>query len=954
MKEGQKLASTNPRFVARQLSHLPHLLTSAAVSGALSLQNPKSDQELRKNTSAQVQNVLKFIISQNPLNAGAATGGVGPGSKQQLGRLSIPVGKTLGKSPSKLPPATSESSSSSNSSTSATKSVQQSSVVQPSLTPSAGGPSKTVEKQDEVGVASSPAHKTGVSAENKPDSQNEKSNPAKTAIVVGGGKSPMLMGLLETRKTVCGDEASKDAVPEESNSVRSTPTDTATVEESVKTTEKGEQESERGQTEKVEPIEVAQNAGREEDEEKQEHNQVDEKDTEKGILSEQTGEMGQGDVEVAPVAETGEKEIESDLVCDEVIPKSVSTRDSSTSLDVPTGDNAISTGESSDTTERESLKGATAETNGKPEEMEKPLPTAAAPVEMTQRETTGSKEMGVATGDSEKVGVALLSTGESKEVGVALPVSQKIGVAPQNVDDSRVKMDSRKRPNSADSALPPSPKRAHLSPSHTSNPVPISNPTPALTSTSHTSPTPQTLPITTGTTVTPPLPPQTLPITTGTTVTPPLPPQTLPITTGTTVTPPLPPQTLPITTGTTVTPPLPPQTLPITTGTTVTPPLPAQSLPLTTSTNTTSKIPGPPPLILASPTSGHTPSNGVRSSSKEAIERKRDREVTRGSFYHHVVEPGALLGRVGGVTIQPFLPSSLPLPSVCVPLHTTYAMPTFSPAMGPSRTVLAAPSPLTISTSSHHHQSHTSPITHPLSTPSNITSLSTTPILQTTPTSSSLMQHSYPGNDLITMSSSSDEALIRELCSEATETTTAAALASQLGLEFLEPNLLGGLDLMQLVHSPLDEVGPFLSGSESLLPDITPGGEGVPDTTHLLSEALTTLSNPSTPLIPSSLPTFQPLPLFPVVLTESPMELTRFHDTTPSVAAPLFLHSSPFSPHTPTIITPHTPSLSSPLTPEILPDIENLASANEADILEGIPPELAETIQALAQFESPL
>ena len=917
MKEGQKLASTNPRFVARQLSHLPHLLTSAAVSGALNLQNPKSDPELRKNTSAQVQNVLKFIISQNPLNAGAAA--TGGGGKQQLGRLSIPAGKTLGKSPSKLPPATSESSSSSNSSTSAAKSVQQSSVVQASLTPSAGGPSKTEEKQDEVGVVSSPAHKTGVSAESKPDSQNEKSNPAKTAIVVGGGKSPMLMGLLETRKTVCGDEASKDAAPEESNSVRSTPTDKATVEESVKTTEKGaEQESEKGQAEKVEPTEVSQNASREEDEEKHEHNQVDEKDTEKGILSEETGEMEQGDVEVAPVAETGEKESESDLVCDEVIPKSVSTKDSSTSLDVPTGDNTISTGESSDTTERESLKETTAETNGKPEEMEKPLPAAAAPVEMTQRGTTGSKEMGVATGDSEKVGVALLST-ESKEVGVALPVSQDIGVAPQNVDDSRVKMDSRKRPNSADSALPPSPKRAHLSPSHTSDPVPISNPTPALTSTSHTSPTPQSLPITTGTTVTPPLPPQTLPITTGTTVTPPLPPQTLPITTGTTVTPPLPPQTLP----------------------------------LTTSTNTTSKTPGPPPLILAPPTSGHTPSNGVRSSSKEAIERKRDREVTRGSFYHHVVETGALLGRVGGVTIQPFLPSSLPLPSVCVPLHTTYAMPTFSPAMGPSRTVLAAPSPLTISTSSHPHQSHTSPITHPLLTPSNITSLSTTPILQTTPTSSSLMQHSYPGNDLITMSSSSDEALIRELCSEATETTTAAALASQLGLEFLEPNLLGGLDLMQLVHSPLDEVGPFLSGSESPLLDVAPGGEGVPDTTHLLSEALTTLSNPSTPLIPSSLPTFQPLPLFPVV---SPMKLTRFHDTTPSVAAPLFLtsHSSPFSPHTPTIITPHTPSLSSPLMPEILPDIENLASANEADILEGIPPELAETIQALAQFESPL
>ena len=273
----------------------------------------------------------------------------------------------------------------------------------------------------------------------------------------------------------------------------------------------------------------------------------------------------------------------------------------------------------------------------------------------------------------------------------------------------------------------------------------------------------------------------------------------------------------------------------------------------------------------------------------------------------------------------------------------------------------------------------------------------------------------------------SDEAFIQELCSEAAEDTTVAALASQLGLGFLGQSFLGGMDLMQLVQSPF-ETKPASLGETPLprVPHISPSGpdllslmpvdpgevgeglEGVGgtlDTTQLLSEALTSLSNPSTPLLPpSSLPLMAPLhaPLFPTptatqsasspvhtltphtppVITSlsspftphTPHVITSlsspFTPHTPhvitSLSSPFTPHtppvitslSSPFTPHTPPVITslsspftPHTPCILSPLAPEILPDLESLSSANEADLLEGIPPELAETIQALAQFD---
>ena len=59
----------NPRFVARQVTHLPQVLASATVNAALGTNVVKPEPEIKKGTSLQVQNALKFIISQNPMTA---------------------------------------------------------------------------------------------------------------------------------------------------------------------------------------------------------------------------------------------------------------------------------------------------------------------------------------------------------------------------------------------------------------------------------------------------------------------------------------------------------------------------------------------------------------------------------------------------------------------------------------------------------------------------------------------------------------------------------------------------------------------------------------------------------------------------------------------------------------------------------------------------------------------
>ena len=90
--EGIKLASTNPRLVSRQVTNLTHTLTpsqythtltSSAVSAGLGLQGRRGEVEGegRRGASAQVQNALKFIIAQNPLNAAARNPGASPGPR---------------------------------------------------------------------------------------------------------------------------------------------------------------------------------------------------------------------------------------------------------------------------------------------------------------------------------------------------------------------------------------------------------------------------------------------------------------------------------------------------------------------------------------------------------------------------------------------------------------------------------------------------------------------------------------------------------------------------------------------------------------------------------------------------------------------------------------------------------------------------------------------------------
>ena len=63
------MTSMNPRFVARQVTHLPQVLASATVNAALGTNVVKPEPEIKKGTSLQVQNALKFIISQNPMTA---------------------------------------------------------------------------------------------------------------------------------------------------------------------------------------------------------------------------------------------------------------------------------------------------------------------------------------------------------------------------------------------------------------------------------------------------------------------------------------------------------------------------------------------------------------------------------------------------------------------------------------------------------------------------------------------------------------------------------------------------------------------------------------------------------------------------------------------------------------------------------------------------------------------
>ena len=901
-------------------------------------------------------------MSQNPLNTANSAG-----SKQQLGKLSsFPnAGKAAVKSPSKLPPATTESYLAPTSSTAASlttvTSVQASSVPAASTSPSAADSQGKADRKSEVDNSESkektlsPGPKTGTSpsSSSKPVSNSHQSTLAKSLVstaakgMVGGGKSSMLVGLLEGKTATSSSESLREvSLPssaEESESLRDVssttvkePTKTISCatseegkpeEESVRKTEKVEDESE-DVTQDIKKDEPSEDGEREKEAEtSQKESQVkvkddDKKESQNEVVTEteENAVKKQEDSEAASTTSPTEKEetksSESDLVCDEVIPKSVSVREDMVE--------AATTVQCLVSDEKEAVDSET--TSEAVELMDHKEPT-------DQEESIDDKQGSLEPPEVEK----LVADGERES---ETPSSESSVVRESSGEVEVPK--SRKRSQSDEDLSPPPLKRLHLA-----SPPPASPPAP-------------------------PAPPEPL------APSPPSPPA-----------PPAPPAPLPAVTESahSLTPP--PQAPPTSIAHTLTSSLTSQPPPSTTIVATPTSVAmttqAPPPLLVATPpppTISCSSTSTVQSPDVEGIQEARERG---GTVYHQVVEPGAPLGRVGGVTIQPLLPLSLSLSSVCLPLHpmSITAKPSPSPpvAMRATPTALATPpvsslslgvqpSPLTLSTSS---------LTSPLA-PSQAAQVSTSiqniPALHSSAISSSSTCNPTPptsdlqpekSSDVMMTSSASDEALIRELCSEATETTTAAALASQLGLEFLEPNLLGGLDLMQLVSSPLGEIKPSITGVESPLP-ITPIEsssvfEEVPDTTQLLSEALTSLSNPSTPLVPS-LPPFQSalLPsvspaLSPVVTSELAVQASPHAQnvTKPSVPPSLFMApSSPFTPHTSTVLTPHTPSLSSPLTPEILPDIENLASANEADILEGIPPELAETIQALAQFESPL
>ena len=972
LREGQKLASTNPRFVARQLSHLPHLLTSAAVSSALSLQTGRADPELRKNTSTQVQNVLKYIISQNPLNS-VTTAGV----KQALGKISLPTsaGKTLAKSPSKMP-ASSELSPS--------VTTTQPSSSTPSTTntssPLTASQSKTpvkVEKRSPTGnkdIALSASMAKGVSSTVRHSLHTpEKVVAGKQSKGVTGAKSPMLVGLLEVRKTVC--ESSHDAViASQSEGGDGNGDGIATPDE------------EKNESKDVEKMEEEETDGKAKVDEKQGEKATDGKDSahrmggvatkegenqpqvketcqtkEKEIIAEEEEkaeskqkekeerkmeeEEEKMDIQSSPIAEDGKKSVkekgsESGLVCEEVMPVAVPARDNISSEATTNPSITLPLSSSADP----ALLPSSAATD-----------LAVVPPSLsTDPDILPPSPFSLATNppsSSVATNTAIVpppSSSVATNTAIVPPPSSSVATNTATVPPPSSSVATNTPPHSLSLAshptttAPPSSDEKTVSSGSVQKVVEEEEEEKTKEGSSSTLIAPLTETMSAVKRV--PLPLQTdsgdseqisesrkRPHPTDVDF-PPSPkkvhlssPPDLDISSS--------PPSLPLPSSSVTQ----PSSLPIPPPTTC------------TANNTVTKPPGHPPPLLFSPTVTTTKSQETNLGG-----RKRDNSGVPESILRQL-GPGAPLGRVGGVTIQPLLPSS----SLSLPITSAAklaSLPSVAPMSQSSLVaVRATPPPPPLLSLSSVFSSSLPPLANAAP------SLQRNPAFQTTPiTSSSILtppptSHSLITGDVMVMSSSSDEALIRELCSSATEDTTAAALASQLGLEFLEPNLLGGLDLMQLVSSPLDEVNPAITGNSGAVGTSAGGSSVLPgeviDTTHLLSEALISLSNPSTPLLSSSLPPFHPH-LFPtptaLISTNSP----TFHPTIPQYMS--CNTSSPFTPHTPTFFTPQTPSLSSPLTPEILPDIENLASANEADLLEGIPPELAETIQALAQFESPL
>ena len=880
------MASTNPRFVARQLSHLPQLLTSATVSSAFGLQNVRADPDLKKNTSAQVQNVLKFIISQNPLNVASA-------AKQQLGKMQLPSGgKPLVKSPSKSP-AVGEAAASSTQS-----------VSTPQSSPAGtASPLKTAVKEDSTPVTppgkkeSAQITKTTVTSSlSKVTVKSDLGNPGKAAG--GVGKPSMLVGLLEGRKVGSGKDSSttdtstataSTCTSDGSTSAASKFTSTAgvsAVEQDKGKTVAGESESLQS-PEALPTVKEAEKATEGAMVEKKEVEvMVDRELVEHEVTEKPSQQEAASATEPAMKEKAGVSGDSTELVCEEVMPETAQPRDtvtvgegiSSEAFSHPppsaSGDRSSEAGEWAVKTEESFLP---------PAPIQDPAPSSQAiePVESraTQPSSIADRPQQSATTD---------------------PAAEEM----EGVHGSR------KRTCPTDLSLSPLPKKPHL--------TYISSPSPP-----------------------PPPPPPTANL------------------------------------------PLPVPTLtPLPTAHT-TPTLHTSRVMPQTSTQKTATA----AATTVPPSPGHSPSLVQvlvpPSDSSVAGGRRGDGKEEAVPVPHSVV--AAPLKMFGGVTIQP-LPSSLPhtIPPVCLTLYTVpgarkgspliftqtvrevYTSSAVSTPPNSSAVLPAPPLPLPVPLSSlpsAHYSASTNTRTStsvqmskedplqllPLSSPA------TTPVLATPAQTASATAS--------ISSTMADEALIQELCSEASKSTTDAALASQLGLSFLDQNLLGGIDLMQLVTSPFEDKPPPLGGCGVLSsaapesPAETSETSLLPDTAQLLSEALTSLSTPCMPIISSPLPLLPPPLCSPSPSTASPLvqspSIKQQDYRTSLTLTPL---SSHFPAHTPTVLSPHTPSLSSPLTPEILPDINTLTSINEEELLEGIPPELAKTIQALAQLDqqSPL
>ena len=184
------------------------------------------------------------------------------------------------------------------------------------------------------------------------------------------------------------------------------------------------------------------------------------------------------------------------------------------------------------------------------------------------------------------------------------------------------------------------------------------------------------------------------------------------------------------------------------------------------------------------------------------------------------------------------------------------------------------------------------------------------------------------------------EALIQAVCSDPSALEDPASLASQLGLDFLDPTLLNISDLMQLIQPGLMAAEP----AEQVRP---PSPLGMLMESEPVEQVASVESQLQAGMTESSTPHPHVEPLSSSCLEPSPM-------MEPSTPVDLLLQSSMSQTGTgmeSNLSTPYRVEDSS-MDTALLPDLTSLAAAaDESELLEGISPELAATIQALARLD---